>query len=353
MKKKRTISPEIISQRKFELIKRDPLAIELDELARGKRKTNITYRELHKRFPHYDYIEIQEQGLTGILEKELQRKWNVDCYPTGKLDKNIPFSWLGVYPTHPSVIDAREYINDSLLPAIKELFPYEEKHFKKHGWIFLSGQGGYECASDEEPTLQGLRWKGTFYIPIPEECIPILIDPGGLHKKKKEAVKELLWDIVEKIIQKRRPHKLKKWQPIQRTGDRPELGFICSTKEEKFKEYLRWYDARYKDRISCRLIAHIENIRKTNPMKASETFEYCKKKKVKWGIPQRGEDKIENGVNLIYKAIHREEHTQKSEEPLIEDIEDFKCEKHGQDYHPSCPTCKAWEDKFNRLYPAI
>lgn len=359
-KKRQVINPEIISRRKSELIKRDPLATELDELARGIKVDNISRRELKKRFPHYAAIEIQEQGLTGILERELQRKWNVNLYPTGELDRNVPFSWLGIYPSHPAVSDARDYINKELLPAIREQLPYEQEHFGKHGWVFLPGQGGYVCSIDEKPTAEGLKWKGTIYIPIPRGCIPILIDPRGLTKKKsKETLNKQVWDIVNKTLQKRKPQTSKRVQPISQIGDRPELSFLYSTKlsDDVFQKHLKWYDYHTKKPIGLpfRTIAVYEIMEKTSP----EKFEEGKKKIeertkiVKTGKEERvlkgvigqsvkGEDAVEKAVKTLYFAIHGKPYPSKIKQPS------YSCSKHGPDCPPSCENLKKWMKDFKK-----
>jgi hypothetical protein len=340
------ITPEIISQRKFELIKRDPLAIELDELVREKRRMELSYKQLHRRFPHYDYIEIQEQGLMGILEKEVARKWNITTYPTGKLRKDIPFSWLRIYPPHHSVSDAREYIKEDLLPTIREQLPFEREHFEKHGWIFLSGQGGYVCSINESPDLQKLKWKGTVYIPISRGSIPIIIDPRGLSQKSKIKFLKEVWDIVKKTIQKKKAPNSKKWQPIPALGELPELGFLYSTGEDKFQNYLRWYDLHTQEKISCRLIAHFDKTYKTNPLKATELLEKFKQKKIKWGLSVKGEDKIEKGVTKIYEAIYREDYSQEKVKP---EIVGYNCSHHGNACPQTCTYYKKWLNRFNRL----
>lgn len=301
-----SISPEIICQRKFELIKRDPLAIELDELARGKRKTNITYRELHKRFPHYDYIEIQEQGLTGILEKELIRKWNISAYPTGKLDKNIPFSWLGVYPAHPTVSDARIYINDYLIPAIKEDIEIKRAGNADEQGI-LHGIGAYDAG-----------FPNRVYIPIPKGIIPILIDIGGLSDRR-DVVTKQVWNIVKEAIKKRR---VKKSEQLSRIGDSSELRFIYTADDAGFKKHLRWYDMHTTEHLSFRDIARkclLEIIKEKIPDKAKvieakiKDYKTLNKNAQKYLISQIGsnikidwEDAVEKAVRNIKKAIHRE-----------------------------------------------
>lgn len=332
-KARQVITPEIIAQRKFKLITRDPLAIELDELARGVRN-NLTSRQLHKRFPHYDFIEIQEQKLTGILEKEVTIKWNISPYPTGKRDSNIPFSWLGIYPASPNVYDLRNYINEILLPKVKTELTYnieQQEHLKKHGWIYIAGVGGYE--KDK-----------TNSIPIPRGGIPIWISPHGLSNNSRKEITKQVWDIVSETIKKQKLQTLKKWHTIPQINEPTELGFIYHTGEHTFNNYLRWYDIHTQEKLSFRILAHYEK------QKNKDNFlETVRCKKIKWGISVKGEDKIEKGIKLVYEAIHRKPYKQKNIEPISEE---YKCPSHADKECPdSCKYLKEWADRFNRLNP--
>src|SRR3990172_11320714 len=88
----------VVRERKFELFKRDPLSIELDELFRKTRSSPDT------KFIHSERL--------GEIEKLLQSKWN--CYlklnSNHKIPSTEPFHWLDFHSNHLSVIDLRKYI---------------------------------------------------------------------------------------------------------------------------------------------------------------------------------------------------------------------------------------------------
>jgi hypothetical protein len=58
----------------------------------------------------------------------------------------------------------------------------------------------------------------------------------------------------------------------------------------------------------------------------------------------KGEDSIEKGVKLIYKAIHRKVYPKPKKQGL------FICPKHGQDCPKDCKHLKNWMKVFNKRY---
>lgn len=120
-------------------------------------------------------------------------------------------------------------------------------------------------------------------------------------------------------------------------------------REATFNNYLRWYDIHTTEKLSFRLIANIEKNRKNNPQCAEEILEKLKSNKIRWGISIKGEDAVEKGVKIIYKAIHRTDYSQKKIEPLIEN---YNCPKHKSGCPTSCKYYKNWLGRFNRLMPS-
>ena len=162
------------------------------------------------------------------------------------------------------------------------------------------------------------------------------------RKDKSKVLKET-WNIISKKVKKRDKGIRKKgWSPPYPKGDDPALAFIYHTSDKKFSDYLRWYDLRMDKKLSYRLLALIEKY----PGKASEIFEQLKNKKVKWGIPIKGEDKIEKGIKQIYEAIHRKKFALQS---VPTQIEEHSCSVHNNDCPASCINLKQWMKRFNEI----
>ena len=186
---------------------------------------------------------------------------------------------------------------------------------------------------DPEPLGQSLHGKR----------IALVIDTSYLNKNDARKIKKLLWKTIEPYLEKG-VSKAPRWE-------HPECAFLYSLRrEDTFQNYLRWYDIHTKEKLSFRLIAHIDKIHKTDPGKASEILEKLKSQKIRWGNPIKGEDKIEKGVKLIYKAIHGKKYSQKKIKPLIEE---YNCPQHRSDCPASCKYYKDWLGRFNRLMPSI
>jgi len=178
--------------------------------------------------------------------------------------------------------------------------------------------------------------------------LPLLIDISRHNNKKDNNLLNSIW----KIIEERLEEKPKPRMGREPSDEYPELAFLYSLSERIFKNYLEWYDIHIQERLSFKLIARYDQVKKTNPQGAHEQLEKFKAKKVVWGKPIRGEDKIEKGIKLIYSAIHRAAYSRKaiaSNEPIIEQ---YNCSTHGVSCPISCKNYKEWLGKFNRLYRA-
>ena len=118
-------------------------------------------------------------------------------------------------------------------------------------------------------------------------------------------VRKAVWEITEKALKEFHNEKKKGWQPSPPPDEPEELGFLYHCKVKTFNNYLRWYDLKMELGLAFRLIAIIE--KGTTPEKQLETTKSILKseKKPKIGTTVRGESKVRNGFNLIYKAIHR------------------------------------------------
>lgn len=176
------------------------------------------------------------------------------------------------------------------------------------------------------------------------------IDLTTLDMNDARAVKRQVWQMVQQRIQKKRTENpsSKRTRQSHYKNDRPELAFVYHIKEVTFQKYLRWYTIHQNEKLSFRLIAHIERVKKTSVASADELLERLRSKRIKWGNPVKGEDAVEKGVKLIHRAIHGTDFYTKDEEI----IEKYNCPTHGNLCPPNCKYYRDWRNVFNRLYKA-
>ncbi|MFO0752972.1 MAG: hypothetical protein U0411_06570 [Thermodesulfovibrionales bacterium] len=192
----------------------------------------------------------------------------------------------------------------------------------------------YPNPFNKPPILADINEFTTPGYKCPGNWIPILINASRLNYQDAKEIKKRIWEFVEK--------RLTKGKDTSPEHEYLECAFLYSTKESTFKNYLRWYDLHVNEKISIRLIAHIES----NPGKAIETLQRLNHGKIKWGLTIAGEDKIQKGVAKVFKAIHRKDYTK-------EDVmEEYNCPSHGSNCPQKCSYLKEWEGKFNRLFPS-
>ena len=293
-------------KRKLRLIIRDPLAKELvgefDKLP----------------LPHDEWTE-----KIGKLHHELCNKWNVDMLSTK--DQKYRYSLAKL--------------------------PYDE---------FVDPEGKYPLViRNIDRTLEPVK-AFTFIntsLGICEAAFPRELYPGdekiffGIDLKliklnDSKYIKKTVWNYIERYIKKRNQE-----GKGTRIYNEPQgLLPLYRCKDKTFNNYLKWYDIHTKEKLSFRIIAHIEKIRKNNPQRAEEILKKLKSEKIRWGIPVKGEDAVEKGVKLIYKVIHRTDYSQKKIEPLIDT---YNCPKHESGCPASCKYYKNWLGRFNRLMPSI
>jgi hypothetical protein len=183
-------------------------------------------------------------------------------------------------------------------------------------------------------------------LPNPQRMLPtddkLLIEIDlNLCDKGEDAkfLKKEVASLIDVCLEQR------KWEgrkPVV-TGEPDELSFLYHCKDKTFQNYLRWYDIHTNEKISFRLIAAMEKSKS-----ASQFLERIKKRKFKWGIPVKGEDNVQKGVKLVYKAIYRTEYSPKKIRPMIEE---YNCPKHGMACPPGCKYGKDWSDTFDCLMP--
>lgn len=173
-----------------------------------------------------------------------------------------------------------------------------------------------------------------------EKWIPILINVSRLNKGDAKTTKKQIWSVIEANLQEGRTKK-----PYD---EFEECAFLYHLRNEKtFKNYLRWYDIHVKERLGFRLIAFLERICGENIVAYEKWLEKLRTKKWKVQHAEKGEDRVEKGVKLIWAVIHREPYTPKKVEPVMEG---WNCPKHGKVHSSECKDCKALNDRFNRIY---
>lgn len=344
-----SITPEEIYRRKFELLKRDPLAQELDALYRRYRfgKLRLVERE-------------RIEGKLLELEQFIREKWNCSFIPNKNNRSPVPLPqflyWLVIDAGHPSVFDARGWIKDRIFYRLKNMGPFERELLeKKQGWLFFPGTGAFEMPDE------GDRF-GTPYIPVPPWSIPLLIDIGGLTDKDKTVLLEQVWAILKPTIGKRKA-KSGRWKAPPQIGDPPQLAFLYKLPENEFKDYLRWYDQHMQNTPGrpsekrFRNIAASEFLKEYSPDKADEAMEKIaqREKVIRLGSKQKvihgyigehlkKEDKIGHAVKVIYEAIYRQPYPVKKSRRQ----EKYNCPDHGGQCPESCKYLEGYIRDFNR-----
>ncbi|MFA4829264.1 MAG: hypothetical protein WC855_05055 [Thermodesulfovibrionales bacterium] len=281
----------LIQRRKFELFKRDPAAQLMEGLLKPEDVTS-------------DIKALLKNG-------ELEKKWNTTIWRTNQ-PSIAPFSTIML----------------GMLPRVIG--------------------SGVACDTDAlcgNPNIVE-KIRDFYFVPVKEGDIFIEINPSLLTLNDAKKVKTHVWNIVEREILKRKTKEKSspKWNPLAPPNEPKTIAFIYATDEKTFRKYLKWYDIRTNEKLSFRVIALIEKSKTPD-----ELLEKVRCKKIKWGIPVTGEDKVEKGFHLIYEAIHRKPYRQKNTKPPIEE---YKCPTHPDTECPhSCKYFKDWENRFDRLNP--
>jgi len=330
------ITPLQIHERMMELIKRDPLAREWNEEWEKSR----LLEEENKKFEEAGYSPLHTIGY-GKGENigwEIIHKWNLNFNPTHNPDE-LPLSGLKIsaFPT-PTVIDAIEYIDKNILPRVNKLEGQERDEFESREWIFWPSVGGYERMNNTEYV----------YIPICRPQIPIIIDSGG--GTDIEKVLKQVRDILNKRIKERKTNISGQRKSLPRVGLPFELGFIYTSKEETFNNYLKWYDLHMGDDLTIPKGFNFRKIAAYQLIDDKEISEY-EKEAAKQEVEQLGlssgpfkeRHRIEKGIKLIYKAIHRKPYPSK-----IKAQEPFQCQEHGDNCPQNCNYLMKKMHDFNK-----
>jgi len=98
--------------------------------------------------------------------------------------------------------------------------------------------------------------------------------------------------------------------------------------------------------LGFRLIAFLNEICKGDNLKYEKWLEGLRTKKWIVGRSIKGEDQVEKGVKIIWRAIRREFYTREKAEPVIED---WNCPEHSKEHSPTCKDCQALYQRFDRI----
>ncbi|MBR9682887.1 MAG: hypothetical protein GOV02_04375 [Candidatus Aenigmarchaeota archaeon] len=315
-------------KRKLQLIIRDPLAEEL-------------IKEFDKLpLPHDDWPEVVQN-----LHEKLVKKWNVHILSTK--DQKYRYALSGW--TYDEFVDLKgEYplvignITDTLEPIrVWHVTPYTERFKTKKQKLLI-----HKDRIIKEPEI------GLF----PEDDkLLIEIDLNLIKLNDARDVKKTIWEYIARHIKKRKENKVE----AVIANEPQEILPLYRCREITFNKYLRWYDINAQEKLGFRIIAFIEKESKGNPIKAKELLGKIKymSKKPKVGTPVKGknkvevegEDAVEKGVKLIYKAIHRKSYRIKHIEAMTEE---YNCPQHGNECSAECSYQIDWYNRIKRIYPA-
>jgi len=172
-----------------------------------------------------------------------------------------------------------------------------------------------------------------------EGKITVQIDLNIIDEQDCRVIRDAVWKVVKE-------HLKAKKEKLPREPN--ELHFIYDIRQNTFDNYVTWYDLHTQEKLGFRAIAAWNNTKGTNPERATQVMEQLIHHKAKCHGPISGEDNIEHGVKIIYKAIHRVKYSRKDIEPIIEE---YNCRRHGTVCPPLCTYSQKWLDRFNRLNP--
>ncbi len=295
---------------------RDPLLLELAKLI-------DSYDIKHKCPP--------EDKITD-LKNRIEAKWNVSLIITGYAQPNVN-----------GVEIVESFKPDLPLSPIKvKEIDLKGKEVIKEAEVFLiyNRVKGFPLSSF--PVLSS-----EMLISTQAPILTIQVDLDCITLNDSAFMRKAMWEIIKRNLMERRNAK----RPVAKRSkgiilnDHAELDFVYTSKDDIFKNYLRWYDMHIREKLSFRLIALYE---KTKPEQQSFLLECIKTQKSRYGISIKGEDKIEKGIRLIYKAIHRANYSRNAVTPTLEV---YDCPKHGNQCPVSCTYYKEWLARFNRLTP--
>lgn len=342
-----------VFNRKKELIVRDDLYSELTKTF----NTVVRYRgeqfstQSLIKYGNDDPIikEIEQDYATEICPESIREK-HQEKYPHHwklfRLTGKIGYKWhIDIsFDFSSKQISFKPYTNDEIIwtgsaPVIEGYQGVIKSDFNKYPCLYWSPEPNHFgkepiLADINEFTTPGYKARGTW--------LPILIDISRLNQSDSRWVRKQLWDIIKRQLIKsgsKKPH-----------DEYPECSFLYSLRNERtFQNYLHWYDVHTKHKIGFRLIALYERHKQANEDKGQRFLEAIKTKQFKVGRLEKGEDKVEKGVKLIYKAIHRKPYPKRDTKSTMEQ---YKCPAHGDQCPVSCAHLKDFMSKFNKSMPS-
>lgn len=306
---------EKVLNRKKELIKRDPLFREVSETFQkirqsGERSLSIEeavrdicsnlkeaggdyFAKYQAKYPDHRELE--------LLAGSISAKWQVFLMFDFNSPDGILITPLGIY-------------NETIFVGN----PSTDRH-PEMNWAPYPNHLNREPITADIHTMLNQTYDGKR-----ERCFPILIYPDRINSNDAKGVKKHIWEIVKSHLQKGGTKK-----PI---AEYPECEPLYSVGEEKFQNYLRWYDLHMEENKDFRSITLLE-----------------RKNKKKDNIKKYEEDRIRKGFKLIYQAIHRTSCPKK--DILLENLETYTCALHQNDCPITCANLKNLIDKTDPVLP--
>lgn len=302
------------TKRKKLLISRDPLA-----------------KDLLKKLDEYrPNKSASSEKVIESMRQKLEDKWNVGILITAAAKPFV--SGL------PIIKDQKR---DNCLSPVK--FSYDGIEIQEMEPLIITNS---ICGN---PVTAFHTHPGAMFTECKTNELVLHVNPGILDNADEKTIKKALWNIIKKYIPKKKP--------VNKRIDIEEISFIYDIREETFQKYLRWYDDHLNPNgYSYRAIALCEGIRLKYPEKyedaktiiANTTKEVrsIKGKRTLRGVvgeAVKGEDAVENGVKIIYRAIHRKPCPSKKTKQ-----EKYNCPTHGNECPRDCAYLASFEKDFSK-----
>lgn len=308
----------VYTQRKKLLISRDPLAKDL-------LKKLDEYRP-NKNSPSEKEIE--------SIRQKLENKWNVSILITGASKPFVTGLPVIKNQKRNNCLSPVKFSYDGI--EIQEMEPLK---------IFNKIEGN-PIAAFRAPVNGILSESKT------SELV-LHVNLSVLDNADAGDIRKAFWDIIKKHIPKKKPD--------NKNIDIPEISFIYDIRQKTFENYIRWYDLNMEKNnktlkgLSFRAIAFCEYVLRNNPERYDETkrkiIERTKvvkstrgEKEYKGYIGEtiKGEDAVEKGVKIIYRAIHRKPYSSKTKQ------KEYNCPTHGTSCPINCAYLKSFMHDFNK-----
>ncbi len=269
-----------ISDKKAELVRRDPLARRLEAMLGEETSNSKELREWHDRF--------------GKILKELERKYNLAGPIMMNASVDPPYLWVPA--------DDRPW-------------------WARVNWGAGIWDGPRSVAAGPRPGMAP---------PLPEDEPPLLMFVVDLSRVSTWDLDWLARDLKRAVtvVLKRRPRGHARSDPA-------ELQFLRNKDPKIFARDIQRYDLHMKYGLSYRLIAALEaKARRGQPIPHSPRRQVV-------GVKVKAESSVEESVKQIYRAIHRTPYRARRGRPPFDhpEPEQYTCPLPGHQGGRGGPAC--------------